>query len=159
MAILLPFLFSLDSIFASFVLGGSRIIERSRQMKLALAFGVCDGVASLVRGALGPRTGVVSWLASRPFHIAFVTYLIVVFLVWVLETAGPLRSPLLWTVPAVLALDNLAGPGLPFSMGSAGLVVLASSSMSLVGFRLGSVLAGFARNMGIQRTGFGRVAP
>ena len=159
MAIVLPVLFSLDSIFASFVLGSSRTIERSRHIKLALAFGVCDGVASFVRGAFGPRTGVVSWVASRPFHFAFVTYLIVVLLVWILETAGPLRSPLLWTLPVVLALDNLAGPGLPFSMGSASLVVLASSSMSLAGFRLGTALAGFARNIGFERTGLGRVAP
>jgi hypothetical protein len=158
MAILLPFLFSLDSLFASFVLGGSRAVERSRQMKLALAFGVCDGAASLVRGAVGPQTGAASWLASRPFHIAFVTYLIVVFLVWFLETAGPLRSPLLWTLPVVLALDNLAGPGVPFSVSSAGLVILASASMSLAGFQLGSVLGGFARNIGLP-TGMRRVAP
>ena len=147
MIILLPFLFSLDSLFASFVLGACRV-ERTRQMKLALAFGLCDGVASLIRGALGPAGGNVSWVTSPQFHVALSTYLIAVILVWFFGAAKWFRSPMLWTVPVVLGLDNLAGPLVaPLSLASVTWIAVASVSMSLAGFRLGAFVA---HNVGLQ---------
>jgi hypothetical protein len=159
MIIFLPFLLSLDSLFASFALCASRV-ERSRQMKLAVTFGICDGVASLIRGTFDLSTGSVSWVTSHQFHVAVGTYLIAVFLVWLFEAAKPFGSPLLWTVPVVLSIDNLVGPSVePISLGSVTLVVVASASMSFVGFRLGTFLAGITHNAASQPAFLRRLMP
>jgi hypothetical protein len=158
MLIALSFLFSLDSLFASFVLGVFRV-ERTRPLKLALALGICDGVASFIRGALGPADANVSWVTSPQFHLALRTYLIAIFLVWLFGAAKWFRSPLLWTIPVALGVDNLAGPLIaPLSLASVTWIAFASVFMSLAGFRLGTFLAGVAHNVGLQRPLARRVA-
>src|SRR5436309_1906056 len=66
MAILLSLLFSIDSLFASLVLGVSGI-ERGRQRELVIAFGVCDGVASLIGAVFASPREYVAWVASNEF--------------------------------------------------------------------------------------------
>jgi hypothetical protein len=156
---LLPFVLSLDSLFASFALCAFRV-ERSRQLKLAVAFGICDGLATLIRGAFDLPGGNVSWVTSHQFHVTVGAYLVAVLLVLLFEATKPFGTRLLWTVPVVLSIDNLVGPSFtPTSFGFVTLVVFASASMSLVGFRLGTLLSGFAHNIVSQRAFVRRLAP
>jgi hypothetical protein len=159
MMILLPFLLSFDSLFASFVLGVPRV-GPSRQIKLAAAFGVCDGVASLIHGALNLPTGYMMWPDSHQFHLAVGFFLVAVSLACLLGTPKLFGCSMMWTVPVVLSIDNLVAPGVErFSVGSVCLVIIASSSMSLVGFRLGTLLGDFARKVTSQPVFFRNLAP
>jgi hypothetical protein len=159
MIIFLPLVLSLDSFFASFVLGAFRI-ERNRQIKLAVTFGICDGVASLIRGVFDFSTRNVSWITSHQFHVTICAYLIAVFLVCLFEAVKPLGSTLLWTVPVILSIDNLVGPSAaPTSLGFVALAALVSVSMSLAGLRLGAFFAGIAYNIASRRSFLRRVTP
>jgi hypothetical protein len=159
MAVLLLFLFSVDSLFASLALGVSRV-ARARQLTLALAFGVGDALASLLRSVLAPPTIDSSWLTTPQFRLAAGIYLLAVFAVWLFRATKPIGSPLLWTVPIVLSIDNLLGPGLqPFAASSVILVAFASTSMSLVGFRLGALLRDFPRYITSHRAFLRRSIP
>jgi hypothetical protein len=143
MLIYLPILLSLDSLVAALALSVFRI-ERKRQIHLAIAFGVCDGLASLIRSLIAPQ-GNVGWLDSPILHRAVGGYLALVCVVWVFAAARPLTSSLLWTVPVVLSLDNLIGPGVEaLSLGSVAAVAVGSAALSLLGFRLGSLAAEMA---------------
>jgi hypothetical protein len=159
MIIFLAFVLSLDSFFASFALGAFRI-ERSRQIKLAVTFGICDGVASLIRGAVDFPIRNVSWLTSHQFHVTICAYLIAVFLVCLFEAVKPFGRTLLWTVPVILSIDNLVGPNAaPTSLGFVALAALVSASMSFAGLRLGTFFAGIAYNIASQRSFLRRVTP
>jgi hypothetical protein len=141
MTALLFVLLSLDSLFASLVLGVFRV-ERARQMKLALAFGACDGTASYLGGALGPPGARISWLASHHFRLVVGMYLAAVVAAWLFRATKRIGSPLLWTVPVILSIDNLLTPAFaPMTLSSVILTALASASMSLIGFKLGTFLA------------------
>jgi hypothetical protein len=147
MAVLLPFLLSLDSLFASLALAVFRV-DRTRQVRLALAFGICDAFASLLRSSLGPPTTKSFWLESPQFRVALGVYLLAVFSVWIFRVTRPFGSQLLWTIPVLLSIDNLLGPGQePFTASSAILVAFASASMSLVGFGLGTFLTDMAHHV------------
>jgi hypothetical protein len=147
MAILVPFLLSLDSLFASLALGVFRV-DRARQLRLALAFGICDAFASSLRSSLGPLTTKSFWLELPQVRLALGVYLLAVFFVWIFRVTRPLGSRLLWTIPILLSIDNLFGPGqVPFTFSSAILVAFASASMSLVGFGLATFLTDMAHHV------------
>jgi putative Mn2+ efflux pump MntP len=151
MTILLLFALSLDSLIASVALGALRI-EHKSQIRFSVAFGICDAVASFARCEIAPASGSAAWVASPAFRAAMVSYLIAVLVVCFFAAASSLRLPLLWSLPIALSLDNLAGPCLaPFSIASAALVALATASMSIAGFRLGTLLAGMAHNISPQQ--------
>jgi hypothetical protein len=159
MMILLAFLLSVDSLLASSALCISRV-EPGRQIKLAVAFGVSDGAASLIRGVLDLHAGNVLWVNSHTFHLALVLYLFAVYLAWLFVAGKTVGAPFLWTIPVVLSIDNLFGPSVTsVSLGSITLVVIASASMSLLGFRLGIFLAHVAGKLSGQDAFFRRQAP
>jgi hypothetical protein len=159
MMILLAFLLSVDSLLASSALCISRV-GPGRQIKLAVAFGVSDGAASLIRGVLDLHGGNVSWANSHTFHLALVLYLLAVYLAWLFEAGKTVGAPFLWTIPVVLSIDNLFGPTVaPVSFGSIAVVVFASASMSLLGFRFGTFLAHVAGKLLRQQAFFRRQTP
>jgi hypothetical protein len=147
MAVLLPFLLSLDSLLASLALGVLRV-DRTRRLRLAVAFGICDAFASLLRSSLGPPTTKSLWLELPQFRLALGVYLLAVFSVWIFRVTRPFGSRLLWTIPILLSIDNLLGAGqAPFTASSVILVAFASASMSLVGFGLATFLADMTRHV------------
>jgi len=157
MTILLPFLLSIDSLLASLALCIARV-EPRRQIKLAIAFGACDGAASLIRCLFNVTAGNVPLVNSHWFQLGMGLYLLAVYLVCLFKAAIAFRSPFMWTVPLVLSIDNLAGPQIsPVSAGSVALVALASASMSLVGFRLGTFLAHMVSRLAPNRAFFRRL--
>ena len=133
------FLLSFDSFFGSFALGLSGI-RRSRRLRFALAFGVCDGLASAARNLITPAI-----LKSFTFEalnaVALVYVLVILLYSWRqerLERPGPLLP---WTLPVVMSLDNLLNPVSP----SASLwlilaVAAASASASLLGFHVANAI-------------------
>lgn len=128
------FLFSLDSFFASFALSASGI-KRTRYVPMALGFGLCDGVASLVGTAFGVGHRSFLWMARNELAFGAVTCLVLACAALRLRKDG--RSRCAWAVPLVLCLDNLASPGsFPISSGSVVVFSLVSSSLSLLGFAL-----------------------
>lgn len=153
------FLLSLDSLFASLLLGVSRV-EPARQRKLVLAFGACDGIASFIGGTLGPPGAHISWFASHQFHVVVGVYLAAVFLTWVLNATKSIGSPLLWTIPVILSIDNLVAPAaVPVTLPAVVIIALASASMSLIGFRVGTLSAALARCLASQRMVLRRSIP
>jgi putative Mn2+ efflux pump MntP len=141
--ILLGFALGMDSFRASLGLGASGL-GAARSIRIAMAFGVCDGVAPLVGLALGRATaaGVSSWseLVAPVLLIGSGAYVLFRRLE---EDDGPDRGG--WVVlglPLCLSLDNLvAGIGLgtlgPPVVPSALVIGVISGAMSLVGLRLG----------------------
>jgi hypothetical protein len=136
-----PLLLSIDSLLAAFALSGVRY-EPYGRTKMVLMFGICDGLASLIRGAVDLRTGELSWMDSPQFHWVVVFYTIVICFTWVFVAARHFSSRLCWTVPVALALDNLVctTPS-AVSVGSVASAAFASVLMSLFGFLLGNVIA------------------
>ena len=136
------------------------MVKVFRQRKLVIAFGVCDGLASLIGGVFASPRGDVAWLASNEFHMALGVYLIAVFILGIFQSAKSLPPPLWWTVPVALSLDNLVAPGVsPFSFSSLVLVAFASSAMSAVGFVFAAFLVAIARKRGTRHAFLGRVTP
>jgi hypothetical protein len=130
------FLFSLDSFFASFALSALGI-KRTRYVPMALGFGLCDGVASLVGTAFGVGHRSFLWMARNELAFGAVTCLVLACAALRLRKDGSGGSRCAWAVPVVLCLDNLASPGSsPISSGSAVVFSLVSSSLSLLGFAL-----------------------
>jgi hypothetical protein len=157
MTIFLPFLLSLDSLFSSFALGALRV-ERNRQVRLAVAIGLCDAAASCLHAAWKLSLENANWPESSEFRFAVGLYLFFVYLTCFLAASKPFPSSLMWTVPFVLSIDNLVSPSVsPISPGSVLLLACASSSMSLVGFRIGTSLGDMVRKIASERMMFRRV--
>lgn len=130
------FLLSLDSFFASITLGAFGI-EPKRYAQLAIAFGLCDGAASLAGEELRLPSGILTGMASREIAVVMALCLIAVVLVLFFKksSGGPMRYA--WAVPVIMGVDNLVNPEFVFSSYVSILVViLVSSSMSFAGFRL-----------------------
>jgi len=141
--ILLGLALGLDSFRASLAMGASGL-GAARAFRIALAFGVCDGVAPLVGLALGRTTAVyvASWseLIAPVVLIGSGAYVLVKRLED--EQGEPKGGWAILGVPLCLSLDNLvAGIGLG-TLGSAvvpsAIVIGAlSGGMSLAGVALG----------------------
>ena len=146
MVILLPVLLSIDSLLASAALCFSRV-ERRGKVQLAFAFGVCDGAASLLGWLYHWPLAGAFWLSCWQFQLALYVYLAAVFAFWFLEFSKRLGAALVWMLPVVLAIDNLACPGSPVnSIGAIATVAAVSTTMSLLGFALGTYLRKICRN-------------
>ncbi len=141
-------LLSLDSFVASFGLGACGTGYRQRN-RLAVAFGVCDGTATLLGLTLGAAIGsrlapFADWVA--PLFVG--CYAIVVLVMTRLgnSIAGAHRTRdlrILYSIPLVMGLDNLAeaaalGFSVPAPVCAAG-VVVTSGLLSLGGFRAGEL--------------------
>jgi len=141
--ILLGLALGLDSFRASLAMGASGL-GAARAFRIALAFGVCDGVAPLVGLALGRTTAVyvASWseLIAPVVLIGSGAYVLLKRLED--EQGEPKGGWAILGVPLCLSLDNLvAGIGLG-TLGSAvvpsAIVIGAlSGGMSLAGVALG----------------------
>jgi hypothetical protein len=130
------FLFSLDSFFASFALGALGI-KRTRYIPMALAFGLCDGVASLVGTALGAGHRRFLWMARNELLFDVVTCLVLACVVLRSRKDGSGGSRIAWAAPVVLSLDNLVSPFFsPSASGGAVVFILVSSFLSLLAFEL-----------------------
>ena len=141
--ILLGLALGLDSFRASLAMGASGL-GVDRAWRVALAFGVCDGVAPLVGLALGRGTAV--YVASWSEWVA--PALLIGSGAYVLfkrleDEQGPAEGG--WAIlgmPLCLSLDNLvAGVGLgtlgPPVVPSAAIIGALSGGMSLLGLALG----------------------
>jgi putative Mn2+ efflux pump MntP len=146
---LLGVLLALDSLVVGAALGPV-VSSRFGRWRLALAFGLCDGLASLLGWAADWRAtpGVGEWLGPA----AVGGYgLYVLGLAWRsrrLSEAGA-GGWLVLTLPLCLSLDNLAlGVGPDASAGAAALAALAfgavSGVLALVGLRLGGAITACA---------------
>jgi hypothetical protein len=130
------FLFSFDSFFASFTLAAFGM-KRSRYIPMALAFGLCDGFASLVGMAFGVGHRGVTWMVRNDMVFDVVTCLVLACVILRSRKGRTEGSRLVWTAPVVLSLDNLANLySLSFSYGSVVVFTVVSSSLSLLGFEL-----------------------
>jgi manganese efflux pump family protein len=154
--IFLGLVLGLDSFRASLAMGSSGL-GAARKVRIALAFGVCDGVAPLVGLALNRATIVyiASWseLIAPALLIGFGAY---VLLKRLEDEHGELNGG--WAilgVPLFLSLDNLvAGFGLgtlgPPVVLSAIVISALSGAMSVAGLALGR-LGRLALPAGVER--------
>jgi len=164
--IFLGFALGLDSFRASLAMGSSGL-GAAKTVRIALAFGVCDGVAPLVGLALTRATAVyiASWseLIAPALLIGFGAY---VLLKRLEDEQGELTGGwAVFGVPLFLSLDNLvAGVGLgtlgPPVVPSAIVIGALSGAMSLAGLALGrigrlSLPAGFERLSGLLLVALG----
>jgi len=138
--LVLPFVLSLDSFFASVALGASGI-RRRRWLGLAVAFGLCDGAAAVARTALGP-TILQSTLAVTGAYCAAAVYILaMMFCVSRFGREASAELPWAWLVPVAMSLDNLlAGGGEPMTIAGAAASAVASGVFSVLGFVVGGVL-------------------
>jgi manganese efflux pump family protein len=145
--ILLGVVLGLDSFRASLALGTMRP-GVARQLRLALAFGLCDGVAPLLGLALGPtlRDLLSAWagILGPALLVAYGVYSVVI--PRGTGDADPDRDG--WMalgIPLFLSLDNLVAG---FALGmmktpivpSAAAIGAISGLMSLAGFRCGALI-------------------
>jgi manganese efflux pump family protein len=164
--IFLGLVLGLDSFRASLAMGSSGL-GAARTVRIALAFGVCDGVAPLVGLALTRATAVyvASWsaLIAPALLIGFGAY---VLLKRFEDEQGELNGGwAIFGVPLFLSLDNLvAGVGLgtlgPPVVPAAVIIGAVSGAMSLAGLALGrlgrlSVPAGVERLSGLLLVALG----
>ena len=155
MNVVLPFLLSLDSLIVSTALSVRRL-SRAQQVKLATAFGVCDGFASFLSGGTHFATSH-WWKLSSYVQVTIWIYLTSVILAWLLSTQTLRTRHLLWTIPIILSVDNLLAPtALPSSTGSVLLVAVASCSMSLFGFGIGATARDFVLGLPASRNSVAR---
>jgi putative Mn2+ efflux pump MntP len=149
--LLLALVLSLDTAAVSVGLGAA--LPARRCQRLALAFALCDGLASYLGWALGlawhdaPEWG--EWLG--PAVVAGYA-LYVLALAWHSRRLAEARAGgwVALALPLCLSLDNLAAGVCPeASAGTAALTALAfgaaSGGLALLGLRLGTALAAGAR--------------
>lgn len=159
-------LLSIDSVLVSFALGACHV-KRLQKNRLAVAFGVCDGVASLIGLLLG---------ASLPNKLALLGHwggpaLVGAYAVIMLALAregrimagsgSPRQGRMLYLLPLVMSLDNLAASfalvhaGPPLAC--AAVIGLVSGVGSMCGFRAGELASMVLRRvrgaMGIRWEG------
>lgn len=147
--LLLALTLSLDSLRASIGLGATKM-KPSQQLKLALAFGICDGLAPLLGllagqwlmtyvDVLGERLGPLL-LAGYGVYVIYVAFRYG-------ERADEDKDEgrwIVWGIPLSLSLDNMvAGASLPVLKLplAVSLITIGVTSglMSLLGFRLASL--------------------
>lgn len=145
MILLLGLTLALDS-FAVSASVGSAGLSRSRHFSLPLAFGICDGLASLIGATFefGPNTGSIRWIPwIGPLMVA--TYALYVLLLARLTLSlgrGRDSHMLVFGLPLCLSLDNLftggrlIASGLPTTV-TAVLFGLLSGLFAFAGLRLG----------------------
>jgi putative Mn2+ efflux pump MntP len=145
--LLLALTLSLDSLRASIGLGATKI-KPARQFKLALAFGICDGLAPLV-GLLAGQwlVGYIDVLGESVGPLLLGGY--GVYLIYVtFRYAGSADEDesrwIVWGIPLSLSLDNMvAGASLGMIKFPVALSVITigvtSGLMSLLGFRLANI--------------------
>jgi len=137
----------------SFLIGaavGPVIRERPRRWAMALAFGVCDGLAILVGFHCGPLAGVsLAWCEwAGVVAVGLYGVLVVVLCAWGRGAAADGRARWLPLVlPAVMSLDNLAaGVGLAeagtLSVAPVLLPAVLSSLLAACGLSVGAALGG-----------------
>jgi putative Mn2+ efflux pump MntP len=130
------FLLSLDGFFASLALGAFGI-KRTRYIPMAVAFGLCDGVASLIGTAFGVGHRSFLWMTKNGLVFDVVTCLVLIFVALRSRKGRSDGSRFAWAAPVALCLDNLASPFLfPSSFASVVVFILVSSFLSLLGFEL-----------------------
>ena len=125
---------SFDSFVAALVLG--RDLDRQNKLRLSLVFGLCDALASAM-GILFAPTWLAGgrWEALLPLSVMVYALALAVCFRGRWLTAN-LRTPLIWTVPLAMSLDNLLQPGSRSSTVVAG--ALGSVVFSWLGFCLAS---------------------
>jgi putative Mn2+ efflux pump MntP len=149
--LLLAFTLSLDSFRVSLGLGATRP-RPARQAQIALAFGLCDGLAPLVGLAVGQS--LLSYVGER---VEYLGPLMLcgygLYTVYVARRAEKESAEEGWAVfglPLTLSLDNLvAGAslgvlGFPVLL-SVAVIGVTSGLMSLAGLRLGAVAVNFLK--------------
>jgi manganese efflux pump family protein len=146
--ILLAFVLGLDSFRVSAGLGGLNL-DPSRRRWIALAFGLCDGAASLV-GAVAGRSVLAAagrWTAVLGPVVLFGYGCYVLYLAWRCEELreGSNGMWLVFGIPLALSLDNfVAGVGIGMlelsALVSALVIGMVSGLLSLAGMRLGNVV-------------------
>ena len=148
--VLLGFVLGLDSFRVSAGLGGLKL-SPSRRRRVALAFGVCDGVAPLFGILAGSALeGVGRWAAVLGPVVLGGYGLYVTYLAWRCEESREAGNDLwlVYGIPVSLSLDNfVAGVGvgmLEFPVLLSALVIgVISGLMSLAGLRLGELVSRF----------------
>jgi putative Mn2+ efflux pump MntP len=141
-------LLSIDSFVVSFALGTCRVTRR-QENRLAVAFGVCDGVAWLIgcwlQGILASKIGSVLEWGGPAFVLMYsIVVLLMARMGRSLSNLGSRRGQLmLFALPLVMSLDNLVAPISSAATGSpvagAAVVGLVSGLASLCGFRAGAL--------------------
>src|SRR6202163_3057133 len=129
--VLAAFILSVDSFFASLVVGAIGI-DRNRQIRLAMLFGVCDAAASVIGFACESATHVPSPIQLPLFRVVLAAYAVMgVLFCSRLRNAQHGPSWWIWTLPMIMSLDNLLSPaGRANSVGQAVIVALGSGLMS-----------------------------
>jgi putative Mn2+ efflux pump MntP len=141
-------LLSIDSILVSFALGACRI-ERQQKDRLAVAFGICDGAASLFGLLLGVSLSSTlalfgHWGGPALLGASAVIMLVLARLGRPMADSGSRRGiQILYLLPLVMSLDNLAASFALVHAGSplACAIVIGSVSGlgSICGFRAGEL--------------------
>jgi putative Mn2+ efflux pump MntP len=142
MSVVTLLLLGIDSLVVSVAIA-PLFTSRSTRVALALLFGVCDGAATLIGGALGFRfSGPLAGDVASAVLAAYGLYLLIVVW-WGWRTLA--RWPV-WLMPVLFSLDNLAygikARNAGYDLGQeAVLFAVSSALMSLIGFTLGAILA------------------
>jgi len=147
--LVLGFALGLDSLRASLGLGALQL-DPARQITIALAFGICDGLALFIGNALGSSiAGLISPYTADLGPLVLGGYGL--YLLYVARQSAKQLSAdehpwMILGLPVVLSLDNLVagiGAGLigfPILL-SATIIGLMSALLSAIGLRFGGALA------------------
>jgi putative Mn2+ efflux pump MntP len=151
--LLLGFTLSLDSFRVSLGLGATKL-RRARQAQIALAFGLCDGLAPLAGLLIGQS--LVKYIGAWVEYLGpFVLCAYGVYVIYVAQRCAEKEAHeegrwIVLGLPLSLSLDNLiAGAslgmiGFPLVI-SVAVIGTMSALMSLAGLRLGSVAVNYLR--------------
>ncbi len=141
-------LLSIDSVLVSFALGACRIESKQRD-RLAAAFGVCDGAASLIGLLLGVSLAsklalLGHWAGPALVGAHAVIILVLARLGRTMTDSGSRRGiQLLYLFPIVMSLDNLTASFGLLNAGSplacAAVIGSISGLGSICGFRAGEL--------------------
>jgi manganese efflux pump family protein len=145
MIMLLGLALALDSFAVSASIGAAGL-TRSRYLGLPIAFGICDGLASLL-GALiqpGPNFSATGWLGwIGPLSVAtYALYVLVLTRLTLFRGSQPGNRWMVFGLPLCLSLDNLLTGGRLTALGmpvpiTAVLLGFCSGLCSLAGLQLG----------------------
>jgi putative Mn2+ efflux pump MntP len=145
---LVAILLSIDSVLVSFALGACRI-ERRQEHRLAVLFGVCDGVASLIGMLLGVSIAEkIALVGHWGGPVLVCAYAIIILMTSrmgqsMANSGSPRRMRMLYLLPLVMSIDNLAASVSFAHTGGpllcATVIGLVSGLASLLGFRAGEL--------------------
>jgi hypothetical protein len=148
----IPLFLSWDSLFASCLAGLSQR-SQGRQLRLAAAFGIADGVASMLATSPIIAHALPDWIRQANPSVVVWIYVAAMLVLPSLTRSNRIHG-LVYVVPILFSLDNLLTPQADAPPIFAALLLgISSAVMSLAGFSVARVINKTSRKMFGSREG------